>query len=215
MTIISLSGFIGSGKSTAAQHLVDKHGFVAVSFASPLKDILSTVFGWDREQLDGLTAQSRKWRTTMDPYWSLKLGRMFSPRDALTEIGTDLFRNRFSTAIWVSSLEKKCMQLSYQGKDVVITDARFSNELALVQSMDGSTIRIQRGDLPEWNQLAVKASQFPNTLYGLYCRYQLHRRNIHRSEWEWCGHQFSNVLVNNTIPELHKQLDDVVAELKK
>ena len=42
MTVIGLTGFAGAGKSTAAEYLVDRHGFTRLAFAAPLKRMLRT-----------------------------------------------------------------------------------------------------------------------------------------------------------------------------
>ncbi|MCP1854439.1 MULTISPECIES: hypothetical protein [unclassified Bradyrhizobium] len=39
MIIIGLKGFIGSGQTTFARHLIERHGFVRGRFAGALKDI--------------------------------------------------------------------------------------------------------------------------------------------------------------------------------
>ena len=49
--IIGICGFIGSGKDTAADYLVNSHGFRRESFANSLKDAVAAVFNWDREML--------------------------------------------------------------------------------------------------------------------------------------------------------------------
>ena len=54
--IISVTGFIGSGKDTIADYLVAEHVFKRESFAVTLKDSVATVFGWDRELLEGRSA---------------------------------------------------------------------------------------------------------------------------------------------------------------
>jgi dephospho-CoA kinase len=46
--IVGLVGLIGSGKDTAADFLVENYNFQRESFAGHLKDIVSIVFGWDR-----------------------------------------------------------------------------------------------------------------------------------------------------------------------
>jgi len=56
--ILGVTGLIGSGKDTIADYLVTTHGFKRVSFAASLKDAVSTVFGWDREMLEGTLKQA-------------------------------------------------------------------------------------------------------------------------------------------------------------
>ena len=53
--LIGLVGLIGSGKDTVANRLVSHHGFVRDSFAKSLKDATESIFGWDREMIEGNT----------------------------------------------------------------------------------------------------------------------------------------------------------------
>ena len=68
--IIGIAGFQGSGKDTIADYLQNIYGFKRDSFASTLKDAVSSVFGWDRELLEGRTKESRAWREQVDAWWS-------------------------------------------------------------------------------------------------------------------------------------------------
>ena len=47
--LVLLNGLAGSGKDTVANYLIEKYGFVKVSFGAVLKDVLSVAFGWPRE----------------------------------------------------------------------------------------------------------------------------------------------------------------------
>jgi Tfp pilus assembly pilus retraction ATPase PilT len=60
--IIAIAGFIGSGKDTAAEYLINNHNFTKLSFAGSLKDAVAVVFGWNRVLLEGETLESRQWR---------------------------------------------------------------------------------------------------------------------------------------------------------
>jgi hypothetical protein len=55
MKVIAISGFKSSGKDSAANYLVQNHGFQRVAFADPLKDMVSQLFGIDRSWLDDPT----------------------------------------------------------------------------------------------------------------------------------------------------------------
>lgn len=50
--IVAVSGWKGSGKDTASDYLIEKHGFKKISFASPLKDTVSEQFKISRESID-------------------------------------------------------------------------------------------------------------------------------------------------------------------
>lgn len=137
MIIIGLVGNQGSGKDTVADYLTQNYDFIKISFASPLKDIVSIVFDWDRELLEGTTIESRKWREEVDDYWKI------TPREALQKVGTDLFRNNLDKDIWVKSLRKKIQNLPKNSR-VVVTDCRFLNEVEIVKSLNGTIIKIDR-----------------------------------------------------------------------
>jgi hypothetical protein len=146
--IIGLVGFIGSGKGTVGD-MFESHGFVKDSFAKPLKDACSVMFGWPRELLEGDTEVSRKWREEPDTFWSEKFGYSFTPRYALQLMGTEAGRNVFHQDIWVMSLLNRA-----KGKDVVVTDVRFKNEINYIQENGGIIVRVKRGEEPEWYNLA-------------------------------------------------------------
>lgn len=210
MKIVGLVGLIGSGKNTVAEMFVQQ-GFVQDSFAKPLKDLTASVFGWPRALLEGDTPESREFRETTDLFWSRKLNiDNFTPRMALQVLGTDLFRNHFQDGIWRHSLEYRLRCCA--NNNIVISDARFRNELDLIQGMSGKIVWIQRGDLPEWWSVAVEANQGVVTAQKIM---RTKHRDIHESEWNWAGSKVDYVIHNNsTIDELGKTVCAICAELK-
>jgi hypothetical protein len=202
--IIGICGFIGSGKDTVADYLVNFHGFRRESFASTLKDAVSAVFGWDRTMLEGRTAQAREWREQIDPWWAERLDMpTLTPRWVLQYWGTEVCRKGFHDDIWISSLENK---LRNSTDNIVISDCRFPNEIQSLKQAGGSIVWVQRGDLPNWYNDAVGANQGNNVAINA-----MKLRKIHASEWAWLGSDFDTVLDNNhTISELYKQAEDLV-----
>ena len=73
--IVGVLGWIGSGKGTVGDYLVNHHDFAAMSFAGNLKDATAAIFGWPRNMLEGDTAESRTWREQPDDFWSQKMLR--------------------------------------------------------------------------------------------------------------------------------------------
>ena len=137
--IIGLCGAQGSGKDTVANILVSKHGFVRISFASALKDVISILFSWPREMLEGDTAESRAWREAPDAEWSLKTGIAdFSPRKALQYVGTDLIRNRVYADIWVDIVKNRIR--SNPDAKIVVSDCRFINEVEMLKTFPNTSI---------------------------------------------------------------------------
>lgn len=145
MSLIGLCGFKGHGKNTVSSILCKKYGYIELSFASKLKDILSILFGWDRILLEGLTEYSRKWRNEIDTYWCEKLNiPNFTPNYAMEYIGTELFRNHFDENIWILFLEKELVDYLKNKKNIVVTDCRFRNEYDLLKKYGAKIISVYR-----------------------------------------------------------------------
>jgi hypothetical protein len=183
MRIIAIQGFIGSGKDTLANLLLEKYeNSVKLSFASTLKDIVSVVFGWNRELLEGETIQSRNWREEIDEWWSKRLNiPHLTPRWILQNWGTDVLRGHFHPDIWLASLENK---IRFMNKDVIIiTDCRFENEINCLRKLGATFIRIKRGPEPDW--------------LNYYLHYDIIPK-VHISEYSWVKNNFDFVIENNS-----------------
>ena len=204
--IIGVCGFIGSGKDTVADYLVNLHHFRRESFASTLKDAVSAVFGWDRTMLEGRTKEAREWREQVDPWWAERLGiPHLTPRWILQNWGTEVCRKNFHDDIWIASLENK---LRSSTDNIVISDCRFPNEIAAIKKVGGRVVRVVRGAEPEWYGAAVSLNRGPNgnSNWALSGR-KLEQLGIHASETAWVGIRFDAVLDNNsTLEDLYQQV---------
>jgi hypothetical protein len=207
--ILGITGLIGSGKDTIADYLTTHHGFKRVSFAASLKDAVAAVFGWDREYLEGTTKASRAWREKKDEWWSNRLGIDITPRWVLQYWGTDVCRNHFHNDIWVASVEHKLINTK---EDIVITDCRFSNEVAAIKNANGIALRVKRGPDPKWYDAAVAYNRGPNgNASWSISKRQLETLKIHASEYSSIGLNYDYIVENNgTIDELHKQIYEIV-----
>jgi dephospho-CoA kinase len=96
---IGIIGKLGSGKTFAANHIIEKYGFQRISLATPIKDIMGKYF---------------KVYDKTDPRY----------RRLAQQIGTDWFRSE-NPDIWIDYMidETKFSDLSY-----VCDDVRFVNE---------------------------------------------------------------------------------------
>lgn len=202
--IIGICGFIGSGKDTAADYLVNFHEFRRDSFASTLKDAVAAVFGWDRELLEGRTKSAREWREQIDLWWAQRLNMPdLTPRLVLQLWGTEVCRRSFHDDIWIASLEAR---LRNSKDNIVISDCRFPNEIKAIKNAGGKVIWIQRGALPSWYNIALSANA------GFKAdQDSLKELSIHASETAWVGTVFDATIGNNgTVDQLFSQLKLVV-----
>jgi len=206
--IIGFVGFIGSGKDTAADYLVNFHGFRRDSFANTLKDAVACVFGWDRTMLKGSTKKSREWREQRDEWWSERLGREITPRLMLQLWGTEVCRQGFHDDIWIASLENKMRKTE---DDIVISDVRFPNEIKAIHNAGGKVVRIVRGPDPEWYQDAWNVNQGPQNMSWAISKMRMQQLKIHDSETAWIGRGINAEIDNNgTIDQLCEQIKNLV-----
>ena len=204
--IVGITGFIGSGKDTVANMFVER-GCAHDSFASPVKDVCASIFGWPRDMLEGDRVESRDFRETPDMFWTKKLGvPHFTPRLALQLLGTEVLRNHFAPDIWINSLEYRIRKQNLEAPCTVISDARFRNELDLIKNMGGIVIWVQRGELPEWFDVASKAHNNVVSRKIMQTKY----RDVHESEWNWAGYPVDYIIENNgTLEDLAKQVENI------
>lgn len=205
--LIGTLGLIGSGKGTVADELVRRYGFRQDSFASTLKDVCAVLFNWDRNMLEGATPASRAGREIVDQWWSKQLGiPNFTPRLALQLVGTEVFRNHFHKDIWMLSV----MARYNQGQRVVVSDARFPNEIQAIRDAGGVIVRVSRGELPEWWNLGVKAATGDQAaLQDLQANYR-----IHESEWAWSATEPDFVITNDgSLDDLYTQVEQFAQKI--
>lgn len=207
--LIGFVGWIGAGKDTAADYLVNFHGFRRDSFAATLKDAVSNIFGWDRTLLEGRTAEAREWREQVDEWWAERLGiPNLTPRWILQHWGTEVCRQHFHDDIWIASLENKIRKTR---DNVVISDVRFPNEITAIQRVGGRVVRIRRGDDPEWYQDAVAMNSGPRNMSWALSSERMKKLGIHASETAWIGCPLDAEITNNgTIDDLFSQIKNLL-----
>lgn len=123
--VIGLCGAAGSGKSTAAQHLM-RQGYVRTPFAAPLKNMIRAL-GFTEEHTDGALKD--------EPIPELG-GR--APRYAMQTLGTEWGRQHMGNTFWVDMWKA----LKYDKK--VADDLRFQEEVDAIHEAGGIVIRILR-----------------------------------------------------------------------
>lgn len=211
--IIGIVGFMGSGKDTVADYLVNLHQFRRESFANSLKDSVAAVFGWPRDMLEGRTKQSRDWRETVDPWWAARLKKPnLTPRWVLQYWGTEVIRYGFHDDMWVASLENRLLKST---DDVIITDCRFPNEVSAIRKVGGKVIRVKRGPEPVWYKDAITIAKGEKQLGYRPAHKRLLHLGVHASEYSWVGSKFDAVLANDgSMDELYTQVETLLKSLE-
>jgi hypothetical protein len=78
--------------------------------------------------------------------------------------------------------------------------------------MNGVIIWVQRGDLPEWYDIAKTAYDNAVNRKIMQTRY----RDIHESEWNWAGYPVDYIINNNgSIEDLQKQVSELRQKLSE
>lgn len=132
-TIIGVTGYKGSGKSTFAKCFITQ-GYKSGSFATPMKRFVQDLFLWSDDTVWGAS----EYREKIDPRW----GR--SCREVLQELGTEWGR-RMHPDLWVR------YALRHVTGPTVFEDVRFPNEARAIQSAGGVVVRVHRDETsPPW-----------------------------------------------------------------
>jgi hypothetical protein len=163
------------------------------------------MFHWDRDMLEGATPESRAARDVIDQWWAIKLGIPdFTPRMALQQFGTEVMRNSFHDDMWILSLQRK-LELAEPSANIVVTDVRFPNEIAMIKELGGTCIRVKRGENPDWWDLAVSSNKV-----GMF--EAIEDLGIHESEYRWIGQEFDHEITNDgSFIDLQIKVNDLVS----
>lgn len=134
--IIGLSGYARSGKDTAADHLISRHGFTRYSFAAPMKEAMYKL----NPIVHSDTIGEFRYKNLVDVY-GLDSAKESNPeiRRLLQVFGTEVGREMFGENFWVDLALN-----SIKEENVVISDVRFKNEADAIRSIGGQVWRINR-----------------------------------------------------------------------
>lgn len=191
MTLIGIVGFAGSGKGSVSDILCDRWGFKKMALADSVKDVVSVIFDWQRDLLEGDTEDSREFRETLDQWWTKKLGYKVTPRLMLQRMGTEAGRKIFHDDLWLLNLSRK-INLLPEDSRIVVPDVRFPNEVEFIRKSGGKIVRVIRGSEPPWYEDALLANksgriEWMKSLYP----------DVDYSEWAWIGTKFDHVIIND------------------
>lgn len=158
---VGLYGYAGAGKDTAAEYLVDEHGFTRVSFADKIREFALAVddhvpvivpgLGDEPDQQtwmrlsEFLESQGHDWTEAKK---NLEVRRM------LQRLGTEGGRFVLGENVWVDAA-----LADLPPGNLVFTDMRFPNEYeAIVHRLKGIAVRINRPGVAPVNAHASDSS---------------------------------------------------------
>jgi hypothetical protein len=154
--IIGLSGYAQSGKNTVADILVDHHGFIALAFADPIKELVYDI----NPKINSIEIQ----KLVNEYGWDIvkqdpEVRRLLQTTGEAGRQGIDEY-------LWVAMTLSQIKD-PYEGR-YVITDVRFPNEAAAITAQGGQIWRIERPGVDAVNdhvsETALDAWVFEETI---------------------------------------------------
>jgi hypothetical protein len=117
---IGIGGRMQAGKTTCAEHLASRHGYLRCALADPIKDVARAEFGWDGRK----DARGRR---------------------LLQELGT-AGRN-YDPDLWLRRFDQRCAAAG--PRPVVVDDLRLRREVEHLRAGGFLTLRVVRPAGPE------------------------------------------------------------------
>lgn len=139
---LGISGRARAGKTTAAEYLVERYGFVRIGFADALKEMalaIDPIVHVDRDE-----GGCEEWGLVaiVDWFgWDRAKDGFPEVRRFLQRLGTEGVRHHIGEDTWVQIAERKALAVD---GPVVFDDVRFRNELEMVHRHGGANVHLWR-----------------------------------------------------------------------
>jgi hypothetical protein len=147
---VGVMGLSGSGKDTIADYLVKNHEFIKIAFADKVKEVAKDLFGFSDEQLWGPSEKRNEPDEryvqcyVIDSYHQDQaFPKYLTPRYVLQRLGTEFGRDCYPN-LWLDIAIKKAFGAMEQGKNVVISDVRFPNEVNGLKEVGAKVLLVNR-----------------------------------------------------------------------
>lgn len=174
MKVIGITGYKRSGKDTAAAYYKDVHGYIQLSFAAKLKDVVNKYVGCvsenegDREDIQTFTTPYRnlikmaqelnipheRWYEyqerfieVFEPYFTgeTDFGLTYTTSyRAVLQLVGSEVCRHFQNDIWVDQIRNVLENPENKDSNFVISDVRFDNEARMLRDAGGVILRIHR-----------------------------------------------------------------------
>lgn len=139
LVLVGLCGAAGAGKSTVAHYLEATHQLHHVALADPIINMLHTLLAEAGVGGEWITERALKEQPSSIGY---------SYRHLAQTLGTEWGRKGLDDGIWTRIAAHKIAHAAQHGHSVVVSDVRFPNEAAWLQSLGGTLVRIERPHVP-------------------------------------------------------------------
>jgi hypothetical protein len=152
--LVLIHGLKESGKSTLAEHLMARYGYVRVKMAGPLKNMLRSLLR-DAGVVDEALVEryvEGDLKTMPIPQLSNRTSRQ------LMQTLGDEWRRMQAEDFWIDIADGKIDQIWSEGGRVVIDDIRYVNEFSRFSPRRPFTVAVTRGDA---HFLPVEAGRHP------------------------------------------------------
>jgi hypothetical protein len=137
VTVLGISGWARSGKDTVADYLVENHGYMKVSFSTPMKEAMYRL----NPRITVNEVQNTALRIGVDIYgWEGLKDRSPDIRGLLQRFGTEIGREMFDEDFWVDY----ALNSIPDGGKAVISDVRYPNEADAIRQLGGKVYRVER-----------------------------------------------------------------------
>lgn len=154
--LIAFAGPMYSGKTTAAK-VLEREGFQRIRFAGPLK-AMCLAFGLSRDQVDGGLKEVPA---------DMICGK--TPRFFMQRLGTEFGRELIGDDLWLRAFRHRVDTLP-RDVPVVVDDARFPNEFAIIREMGGIVVYIDRD--------GCKTGEHASEQFDLYPDYRIYNGDL-------------------------------------
>jgi dephospho-CoA kinase len=201
--IIAICGAKRSGKDVLAEHLVRKYNYERVSFATPLKHAVKSLFNFDDEQVGiGVDSGSNK-KDIIDTNWGI------TPRTALQFIGTEIMQEKIQELLpnikknfFANTLNNyiKNKIIENEEQKFVISDLRFIHEFEMLYTIS----KIRKEDIVIIRVIRPYSSNSHTDTEDT--------QNTHVSELEYMNIPYDIILINNgSIDNYIEKFDKIIS----
>jgi len=188
--ILAISGKLKMGKDTCSNFIIEElknrnfsREIYKTSFASVIKDAMLHIF--PQINRDVFYGPSELRSTKIENYINPETGKTLIARDPLTQIGK-LIRS-YNPDAFVLATTYNFPQLIKEGKFIIVTDCRFTNEANHLKKMGARIVRIIRPDI---ENISTDISETNLDSYA----------------------DFDKIVINNTIEDLRKATINIINE---